>query len=505
MVWIILILSLLAGCRPAHLTLLQNLREGDMSAVSNCLAESECKQQINDTELSGYTPLHVAASNGNVQAVEMLLKAGADVNALTSLLNTPLIESFPVSSKLSRDLINRHTRIVELLINAGSDVNARNQQGNTPLHFAALIKVPEVADILLKAGADPNAKNNDKLTPLMYSFLYDTHCRETIDLLINNGADINASDSDGKTVLIKAIENLELPAILTLIESDADPFIKDSSGMDIFLYAGVRGDLTILDTLIQLYPVWDTSRCNEGNTILHYLSEFGHSDGVTLILDHGFNINELNRMGESVLFPACRNHHLATIETILNAGIEINIQNSEGQYAFEAVFSQEREAEISEIQSKIIHAFMDAGFSLAADKKLDESIKARFFYSAAEYHVVNNDNKNAVHYFDLAQNSYHNAAQEAQEYIEFLERKLKRQKRGDFWLNLAGYVLTGAATGVSSAMGTQTGQRYKTYTYVPKRRDNLTPMQYINHIKEFKSDCNSMATASREKSSLYSK
>ena len=30
-----------------------------------------------------YTPLHLAAQNGHVRAVEILLKSGADINAVT--------------------------------------------------------------------------------------------------------------------------------------------------------------------------------------------------------------------------------------------------------------------------------------------------------------------------------------------------------------------------------------------------------------------------------------
>ncbi len=56
---------------------------------------------------------------------------------------------------------------VELLLKAGADVNAKNTNGMTPLHGAAQMNPsPAVLEVLLKAGADVNAKNPGGWTPL---------------------------------------------------------------------------------------------------------------------------------------------------------------------------------------------------------------------------------------------------------------------------------------------------------------------------------------------------
>ena len=57
-------------------------------------------------------------------------------------------------------------KIVELLLAAGADVNARSNAGATPLMVAAELGYGKVVRLLLKAGADVNAKNGEGQTAL---------------------------------------------------------------------------------------------------------------------------------------------------------------------------------------------------------------------------------------------------------------------------------------------------------------------------------------------------
>ena len=59
-----------------------------------------------------------------------------------------------------------HTATVQLLLEAGADVNARHRRGHTPLHWACEQRHPDVARLLLDAGADVNARDEAGRTPL---------------------------------------------------------------------------------------------------------------------------------------------------------------------------------------------------------------------------------------------------------------------------------------------------------------------------------------------------
>lgn len=76
--------------------------------------------------LSGETPLHLMASLGDDQAMELLLQAGADINALDSAGNTPLHAA----------VLQRQILAVRYLIACGADRSIRNVEGQTPRMLA---------------------------------------------------------------------------------------------------------------------------------------------------------------------------------------------------------------------------------------------------------------------------------------------------------------------------------------------------------------------------------
>ena len=61
---------------------------------------------------------------------------------------------------LMASVVNKNARVVELIINAGADIDAQDDDGDTALFYAAAGAVnPAVIDVLLEAGADATIEN----------------------------------------------------------------------------------------------------------------------------------------------------------------------------------------------------------------------------------------------------------------------------------------------------------------------------------------------------------
>jgi uncharacterized protein len=97
----------------------------------------------------GYTSLHAAAEHGNLEIVKMLLKAGGEsaLNRFDYISRTPLMCAVEKG----------YSEIARALIAAGSDVNAHDepQIGNTALRVASAEGSFELVRLLVEAGADP--------------------------------------------------------------------------------------------------------------------------------------------------------------------------------------------------------------------------------------------------------------------------------------------------------------------------------------------------------------
>ncbi len=100
-----------------------------------------------------FIPVHQAVYAG-VDMVQVLLDAGADVNAFTYTGTTPL----HLAAGLGK------VAVAELLVRAGADVNAQDSRGNAPLHGAARELRADMIQYLIGQAADANVVNGERQT-----------------------------------------------------------------------------------------------------------------------------------------------------------------------------------------------------------------------------------------------------------------------------------------------------------------------------------------------------
>ena len=147
-----------------------------------------------------------AATDGNKELVKILLdRKDIDVNAITSRGRTAL------TGASSRG----QSEIVEILIKAGADVNIKNAQNQNALNMAMgnssinEKKYRDTVQLLLQSKIDMNNKNDDGQTALMEAS--ERGKKDLVEMLINAGADIHIRNKKGYTALTLVLSILRNP------------------------------------------------------------------------------------------------------------------------------------------------------------------------------------------------------------------------------------------------------------------------------------------------------
>lgn len=148
--------------------------------------------------------LYEAVVTNNVSAVNLLIRAGVDINLSDTNGNTALF--YAISGK--------YTAIVRVLLEAGGGVSHRNNERRTPLVCAilAMPAEPAIVALLLRHGAPLEDRWEDK-TPLMLAAAMSEG--EVVQMLLNAGADIHATGE--RSVYAGALERRYHPRVMSVL------------------------------------------------------------------------------------------------------------------------------------------------------------------------------------------------------------------------------------------------------------------------------------------------
>ena len=179
------------------------------------------------------TPLIIAAHNGHLESVKILLRYGADIEARGTLkiANKVLVEG---CKPLWAAAASGHLDVVKLLIERNAHVDGGTQTGSTPLRAAAHEGHLDVVRCLVERGADVNAQNNGGHTPLMIAS-YFGHL-SVVTYLSNKGAFLDQQCKDGSTALHNAVQRGHLEIISQLLAHGASQ-LPNNQGLTPLLYA----------------------------------------------------------------------------------------------------------------------------------------------------------------------------------------------------------------------------------------------------------------------------
>ena len=192
------------------------------------------------------TPLIIAAHNGNLNSVRILLRYGADIAARGTLtIDDEVIEG---CAPLWAAAASGRLDVVKLLIERNADVDSRTLTGSTPLRVAAHEGHLDVVRCLVESGADVNARNDYESTPLMAACYYG-HV-SVVTYLFDKGAfmDLQYQDS-GNTALHDAVKRGYLEMVSQLLSRGASQ-LPNNQGLTPLLHACDLRSIEMVEYLI---------------------------------------------------------------------------------------------------------------------------------------------------------------------------------------------------------------------------------------------------------------
>ncbi|MES0488637.1 MAG: ankyrin repeat domain-containing protein [Leptospirales bacterium] len=204
--------------------LLKYADEGEVKELKALINKSGV--DLNHTDRSGDTALHLAASRGHLEVVQLLVASGANVNVQNLHRK---------SSPLHNAAYNGHLGIVEYLLKNNAEVDIADNSGQTPLSFAARQGKLNVFKELLRHGADINTRNSYEMGVLHWAVY--SKSAELVEYILSykkSGGkdyeiDVNAKNRTLETPLHIAAKKGLLTIAKLLLKYGADPTLENSS------------------------------------------------------------------------------------------------------------------------------------------------------------------------------------------------------------------------------------------------------------------------------------
>ena len=192
------------------------------------------------------TPLIIAAHNGHLNSVKILLSYKADIEARGTLkIGDEVSEGCtPLWGAAAAD----HLDVVKLLLEQNADVDSKTSTGSTPLRVAAHEGHLDIVRCLVESGADVNARNDckEESTPLV-TYYHGLFSGNGILSVIDNYRIQQCKV--GRTALHDAVERGHLKIVSELLALGASQ-LPNGLGLTPLLYACDECSIELVEHII---------------------------------------------------------------------------------------------------------------------------------------------------------------------------------------------------------------------------------------------------------------
>ena len=293
-----------------------------------------------------------ARDAGLLATARLLLESGADPNTRDQRYSVPVLHAvtgmrsvLPIARLLLAAGANPtdgesvfhaaehyYVDALELLLSAGADLNAVGEWGNTAIYFLLrwwdIEREPKVKQgmlWLLHHGADPNVVCGEERETSLHIAARRGQSIETVQLLLDHGAHVNARRGDGRTAWLLA-RRAGFGEVASLLEGHgavAEPLTPS----DELLAACSRGDVDAARRLAT--PATLAAMSVADHRLLPEASAAGQQSTVAACVAAGFPIDVTDPFGATALHHSALHGRAPQVRLLLDAGAATEIRDRE--------------------------------------------------------------------------------------------------------------------------------------------------------------------------------
>uniref|UniRef100_A0A0G4HI30 Uncharacterized protein n=1 Tax=Chromera velia CCMP2878 TaxID=1169474 RepID=A0A0G4HI30_9ALVE len=297
----------------------------------------------------GYTALHRACYERRADIVRFLVSQGANVNAE---------EMFKGYTALHRACYERRADIFRFLVSQGANVNAEEMfKGYTALHRACYERRTDIVRFLVSQGANVNAEEMFKGYTALHRACYE-RCADIVRFLVSQGANVNAEEMfKGYTALHRACYERRADIVRFLVSQGANVNAEEMfKGYTALHRACYERRADIVRFLVSQGANVNAEEMFKGYTALHRACYERRADIVRFLVSQGANVNAKddqqacavykgsmeivdfllekgadlktrNLRGYSLLHEAALGNHSEMAEMLIDRGLEVNARD----------------------------------------------------------------------------------------------------------------------------------------------------------------------------------
>ncbi|NHJ40271.1 MAG: hypothetical protein FK731_09590, partial [Asgard group archaeon] len=313
---------------------------------------------INCTDEHNSNALHYAAYNDKPNAIDYLIKNKINIKQLNSAGQNPLFSAVINNASAAFDKlssiydintkdVNGYAVVHYAIANKNIDlvskifqikefnINIIDKEKSSLSHFAILNQDTKIAQFILDHKDLLESKNKDDMTPLLLT------CKvgdlKLVQFLLSKNADVHAKDINGNTILTIAAKSGHKEIVQYLLDNrvkiDLDNTKEVKSVTQVlFGEACLNLSESVLNNNIDAVRFFLNSNINPNFKdslpgILYKSVPNNNLDITEILLTHGAKINEVNKVGDSLLTIALKNKFIEMSMFLIQHNVAIDIDN----------------------------------------------------------------------------------------------------------------------------------------------------------------------------------